>query len=111
MRFDCAEPEFPGAFVEFTDAWSVGEKRRVFEVQGEEFYALLQRKLTALHLPALEGDALDAPADVTRDGVDRLDGRLWDWLRGTISTAILELGNLGEAVRQRLYISAGKAES
>lgn len=111
MRFDCAEPEFSGAFVEFSDAWSVGEKRRVFEVQGDEFYALLQRKITALHLPALEGNALDSPAGVTRDGVDRLDGRLWDWLRGTISAAILELTNLGEAVRQRLYTSVSSPES
>lgn len=111
MRFDFDGEEFPGAFVEFTDAWSVGEKRRVFEVQGEDFYTLLRRKVTAIQLPTLEGDPISAPAQLTHEGIEGLDGRLWDWFRGTIGRAIVELGNLGEAMRRRLSTSDTKAES
>ena len=111
MRFDFDGPEFPGAFVEFSDAWSVGEKRRIFEVQGDEFYSLLRRKVTALSLPVMEGEQITAPDQLTHDSIDGLDGRLWDWFRGTVGRAILELGNLGEAMRRRLSTSDTKPEN
>ena len=108
MRFAYEGDEFPGAFVEVSDSWSIGQRRRFLQATGEEWLGLWRSKIAALHLPALEGDPIDDPEQITQDGLDRLDVRLFAWLEAAIILTVRELANLGEAQRRALFDSYGK---
>ena len=108
MRFEYEGDEFPGAFVEISDAWSIGQRRAFLELKGAEWLDLWRSKVVALHLPAIEGEQLDAPDQLTQDGLDRLDVRLFAWLEAAIVLTVRELANLGEAQRRALFDSYGK---
>ena len=108
MRFDFEGEEFPGAFVEISDAWSIGQRRAFLELKGAEWLDLWRSKVVALHLPALEGEPIDDPAEITQDGLDRLDVRLFAWLEAAIILTVRELGSLGEAQRRALFDTYAK---
>lgn len=108
MRFEYEGDEFPGAFVEVSDAWSIGQRRAFLELKGDDWLALWRKKIVALHLPALEGEPLDDSEQVTQDGLDRLDVRLFAWLEAAIVLTVRELADLGEAQRRALFDTYAK---
>jgi hypothetical protein len=106
MRYECAEP-FAGAFVEYSDAWSMGDRRRFTSERGEPWLDLVRAKVIAIYLPALEGDDITTPEALTVEGLERIDGRLYDWWRATPTQCLADLRSLGEALRPSSAI-AGK---
>lgn len=105
MRYDCDEPGFEGAFVEFAPSgWTRKTMRDLRKLDEESgWFDVLRGRVTALHLPTVDGAALDAPADLTADNFDRLDLVLYNWLVAIIIKALGEVGDLGNAVWRRLF--------
>lgn len=94
-----AEAPFEGAFVEYSDAWSVGQRNRFYQLRGAEFIALLASKVTAVNLPCAEGEDITTPADLTVEGLDRIDQRIFPWFLDTASDCLRQIVELGEALR------------
>lgn len=98
MRYECEEP-FGGAFVEYSDAWSIKDRRRFKSEKGETWLALVRAKTLAVFLPSLEGEPLTAPDALTVDALEGIDSRLYEWWRHTATQCFLDVGSLGEALR------------
>lgn len=98
MRYECVEP-FGGAFVEYSDAWSIRDRRRFVSEKGEAWLSLVRAKTVAVSLPSLEGDALTTPDALTVDALEGIDSRLYEWWRQTATQAFVDVGSLGEAFR------------
>lgn len=112
MRYECDDPEFAGAFVEFSERWSVRQRRALMEGGGAEYVALLASKIEAIYLPTVEGDPITEPAQFDQENVDRIDIRLFEWVKRKTVQLLLDLAELGEAYRRRLYgTSEEKAEA
>lgn len=109
-RYDAPAP-FEGAYVEYSDAWSVGQRNRFWADKDEPFLALLRSKTVAIYLPAEEGEAITTADDITADDMDRLDLRLYEWFRGTWLTCLLDIGKLGEALRRSLFVGYDETNS
>lgn len=110
MRYECDDPQFAGAFIEFSEQWSVRQRRALVDGDGPEYVKLLASKVTALHLPAIEGDAITEPAQFDQENIDRIDFRLFEWAKRTTVQLLMDLASLGEAYKRRLYgISEEKA--
>lgn len=108
FRYTCTEPGFETAFIEFAEAWSVRQRRSMIDAVGEDYLALAREKITGIYLPAVEGEPLTTAADFTEANLDRLDVRLFTWLTTVSLKVLLDLADLGEAVRRRSYgISEG----
>lgn len=109
MRYECND--FPGAFVEFSDAWSRKQLRDAWNVQGEEYMSLVRSKIVACYLPTLDGDAIDAPEKLTLDSADDMDMRLWRWFSATVPKALDDVLKLGETVAASLWSGTDSAEA
>ncbi len=101
-RYDAPAP-FEGAYVEYSDAWSVGQRNRFWADKDEPFLALLRSKVVSINLPAIEGDALTSADAITEADMERMDLRLYEWFRGTWLSCLLDIGKLGEALRRSLF--------
>lgn len=97
-RYDAPEP-FVGAFVEYSDAWSVGQHNRFLSLRGAAFVEILASKVTACNLPCAEGENITEPADITLEALDRMDKRAFQWFLDTASDCARIIGELGEASR------------
>jgi hypothetical protein len=112
MLYTCDDPQFAGAFVEFSEQWSVRQRRALITETGEEYVQLLAAKIEALHLPAVEGEPITEPAQFNQENIDRIDIRLFEWVRRQTVQLLVDLAELGEAYRRRLYgTSEEKAEA
>lgn len=97
-RYDAPEP-FAGSYVEYSDAWSVGQRNRFFSLKGADFVALVAQKVKAVHLPCAEGDDITSPAELTFEALDRLDDRILRWFLDTASDCLRKVAEMGEALR------------
>lgn len=102
MRFDAPAP-FEGSFVEYTDRWKVKERREFFELEGDEYLALLGKKIMALRIEVEGDEPITQASELTPDRYEAVDGRLWDWFRATPLAALEETMRLGEAMRLQLF--------
>lgn len=101
-RFECEDA--PGTWVEFSDAWTRRELRDALSLTGDEFAALLQRKVTACHLATVDGGAIETPAAITNAALDdQLDYAIYCWLIARLGTYVVEVQRLGEATQRRLW--------
>ena len=110
MRYTCEEPGFEDAFLEFSE---VGWTRRALNSlrtldDTEEYFAIVRSRLTAIQVPALEGDDLTAPEHLTPDALDRIDIVAYNWIITVIVRVIRDVTNLGEAPWRRLRASQGE---
>lgn len=105
MRFDCDLPEFPGAFVEFSEVWTRKELAEFLELAGDSYVAFWLRKIIALSLPLVDGGVIVDPAALTMEAYDNLDVRLVYWLAPLPAIVVTELGRLGEQTRRHVYDS------
>jgi hypothetical protein len=111
MRYECDDPQFDGAFVEFSEQWSVRQRRALVEANGDEYVRLLASKVTALHLTVVEGEPITEPSQFDQQNLDRVDFRLFEWVNRQTVQLLLDLAELGEAYRRRLSgISEEKAD-
>ena len=107
MRYEC--DDFPGAFVEFSDAWTRGELKRAVsdETTVAESWALGISKLTACCIPVVGGDALTEPAQLPADYdavvYDDIDMRLFRWLSAVMYKASIDATRLGETLAVALW--------
>ena len=110
MRFDAPEP-FVGNFVEYSTKWTVGQRRDVFEVKGDEYLALMRSKITALHIDCEGGKPITQASDLVQGRYDNVDSVLWDWFAVTPLAALREVVRLGEAMRSQLFDPPAKTAS
>ena len=102
MRYEC--DAFEGAFVEFTDSWTRGEIRRVWEeTNADDYWALVCSKITACHLPTVNGEPLADPRALDNDALDALDMRLFTWLSNVVYKAAQDVQQLGEPLAAALW--------
>lgn len=111
MRYDCEEDGFEGAFVEFAPSgWTRKTIRDLRTLnEGDEWFAVLRERVTALHLLTVDGESIDAPAALDAALFDRLDLVLYNWLVAVIIKALGEVGDLGNAVWRRLFATQEQA--
>lgn len=96
QRYD-APDDLAAGYVEFGDAWSYAELRRVDSLNDADLMAFIARKMIAVELPTVDGDFLSTP-DAFADRWQEMDARLFHWL---LSVSIRErerIGLLGEAI-------------
>lgn len=115
MRYECEIAEFGGDFIEFSDKWSRGQQRALWEAAGEEeaiFLALLRPKITALHLTCIDAEPITRPDDLTPEHTDAMDVRLYGWFGTVWATHLRGLRDLGnELGRTSSAISAAMRQT
>ena len=82
--------DIPGvtAWIEFTEAWSRRDLRRVFDLDGQEFLDFLAAKTTACYVETVDGPPVTVPADLSvADTYDQFDLRVTQFLAQAIITA------------------------
>jgi hypothetical protein len=97
----------PGNWVEVLQSWSRKELRDLLEVTGDEFSALLRRKIVACHLETAAGEPITDPALLTSEALDdALRYEVYCWLTARLMTYVIEVQRLGESMRRRLWQGA-----
>lgn len=104
MRYECEEPGFEGAYLEMTDkGWTrkaLNQLRTLDE--SDAWFGVLAQYVTAVHLPTLDGEPVQAAGQITPDALDRLDIVLYNWFVSALSEALADVTNLGNAPWRRL---------
>jgi len=95
-------------WVEVDEVWKRRELQAFVTLQGEAFWALWGRKVTACHVESVDGGVVVAPVDVPQV-LDNLDVRLLRWLPSAVLTATGWLLNLGEKSARLLLSGVGVA--
>lgn len=107
MRYECED--FPGAFVEFSNAWTRGELKRAVsdETTVAESWAIGVSKVTACYIPVVGGEPLTTPAQLPVDYdnaiYDDIDMRLFRWLSAVMYKAAIDATRLGETLAVALW--------
>lgn len=104
MRYACEEPGFEDAFLEISETgWTRKALRELGTLsESDEWFAALAGRLTAVHLPTLEGAPVTAPGQLTAAALDRLDVVLYNWFVAALLEALGDVTNLGNAPWRRL---------
>ncbi len=104
MRIVCEEPGFEGAYVDIgTARWTRRDVDALVRMATtDEWYDVLQRKVTAVSLSVLEGEPVTKPDQITGEAMDRLDYVLWNWFVAAVTSVGRELIDLGNAPWRRL---------
>jgi hypothetical protein len=99
MRYTCEHPAFEDAWIEVPDmGWRRSELEQLATFANTpEWWALVQRRVTALHLPTLDGDALTRPEQLTLDDTDRVDFILYQWMLSRLAVGYKDVNKLGNA--------------
>lgn len=101
MRYDCEDAAFSGDYVEFSDSFSRGQQRALWEAAGEDdalFLDLLRPKVLRLHLSCIDAEPITRPEDLTPERTDAMDLRLYGWFGTVWLTHLRGLRNLGNAL-------------
>ena len=107
MRYEC--DDFPGAFVEFSQAWRRGELKRAIDDKTTvaESWAIGVSKIVALNIPRIDAEPLTDPAQLPReydaDIYDDIDMRLFRWLSAVMFKAAIDATSLGETLAVALW--------
>lgn len=100
MKIQCTLEDFPECFVEVSEKWTRAEERELITANADQWIGMLQRKVLACNLRTEEGEYITQPAALTWDALDQLDVRLAGFVGACLSTACLELRNLGKVSRR-----------
>lgn len=95
IRVECATPGLKANWIEVDEVWTRKELQAFVALQGEAYWALWGRKVTACHVELVEGGVLDDPAAV-QQVLDDVDLRLLRWLPSAVLMATNHLLRLGE---------------
>jgi hypothetical protein len=106
MRYQCDIPGFEDNFIELSERWTRGELATVDTLEGEAYFWLLRRKLTAVYLSRVDeiGDSInpiDTPAGFTREATEAIDFMVWRWVAHAMRKGINTLYSLGEESARR----------
>ena len=97
IRIYCDDPEYSEAWIDIDGRWTLGDQRRMLEVEGDDFWAFLRKKAVACHIPTMDGGAVDDPAGLSGAGLADVDVLLIAWLGAVMPTAIAKRRALGNA--------------
>lgn len=112
MRYQCDIEGLEHCFVEFSDRWSRKEVREWFAaVEMDALCAIYQRKIMSCALDCTDTDPITDPKQLTPEGLDRMDFRLFRWFSALATKHTNELFSLGEASRRRLFAIAEASEA
>ena len=70
--------------------------------------SLLQGKITAIHLEAVNGDPITRADQYTDGELERIDNRLWLWVQSALLKAVMDVNDLGNALGRRLWDTSGE---
>jgi hypothetical protein len=107
-RYTCDIPGFEDCFIEFTDAWSRREIRKFYgttdtDDEKEKWLSLIRHKIDVLHIKLMTGLTIDTPSQLTEEALDEMDIRLFHWMNAAIQKAPVDVSELGNAARRRLW--------
>ena len=108
IRVECSTPGLEANWIEVDEVWTRKELQAFVTLQGEAYWALWGRKVTACHIEPVDGGVMVAPVDVPQI-LDDLDVRLLRWLSSAVLTATNHLLSLGEASALLLLDGVGVA--
>lgn len=100
MRIICTLDDFPECWVEVSEKWTRGEEKVLFAPTADQFMDLWGKKVVACNLRLESGEYITQPPAVTWDAMDGMDMRLAAFVGAVLSTAVLELRNLGKMSRR-----------
>ena len=100
MRIICTLDDFPECWVEVSEKWTRAEEKQLWAPTADQFMELWARKVVACSLRLETGEYITQPPAVTWDAMDGMDVRLASFVGAVLSTAVLELRNLGKASRR-----------
>lgn len=120
MRYTPDDPAFAGDFVEFSDSWSRAQVRAVWDAiptdagdaEGDEeaaFLACLRPKIIALHLTCVDAPPITQAVNLTPERTAEMDTRVYQWFSGVWLMHLRELTTLGNALRERLFVTSAPA--
>jgi hypothetical protein len=106
MRYQCDILGFEDNFIELSERWTRQEVFTFDKLEGDAYFAMLQRKLTGICLSRLDGetgnpiDPIDTPKNFTREASWLVDFAAWRWFIHAIRLGFNEMVRLGEASAQ-----------
>ena len=112
MRYDCDDPAFAGNFIEFSDSWSRGQERAIWDAADTDndlFLSLLRRKVVSLYLSCIDAEPIIAADDLTPERADQIDVRLYAWFVSAWLVHRQELTKLGNALGRTLFATSAVA--
>ncbi len=109
MKYDCDIPGLEHNFIELRDDWSRGQVREFWTAKGEDYFALIAKKTTAVHLDVPDGEPVTDPTQLTVAALDAIDSRVFQWFMAVPVAHVQALGDMGEAARRRLLDSKGES--
>lgn len=104
LRYECEDPEFAGAYVEFTRSWTRRETREAWANENEDLVEFIATKIISIYLPAVDPEkSINSPEGITVDSMDDLDTRLYTWFITAWVKCMSDLTDLGNALGRTLY--------
>ena len=107
MRYQCDIPTFEDNFIELSERWTRRELATVDTIEGEAYFALLRRKLTAVYLSRIDEEtgarivSITDPAEFTRETTEAIDFMVWRWIAHALRRGIDTMYSLGEESARR----------
>lgn len=110
-KYTCDLPGLEDNFVEFSDSWSRKQLREFLELRGEDYVNLVFSKLTACYLVCPDAEPITEPVKLDDETLDAVDMRLVGWLKDVPVRHVVNLQDVGEALRLRLFVSTETKKS
>lgn len=107
MRYTCDIPGFEDNYIELSERWTRREMATSRTATGDAYFALLQRKVTAIYLSRVDEatgnpiDPIDNPSAFTTEAVDAVDYMVWRWVAYAVRRGLDDLYSLGEESARR----------
>lgn len=107
VRVECTTPGLEENWLEVAEVWTRRESKAFVTLNGPDFVALWQAKVTACHLTRADGNIIADPHQI-HEQVDDLDLRLVRFVATAPLEVLAYLVALGEA-NKRLSFVGGEA--
>lgn len=109
MRYYCTVDGLTDSWIELADAWTRAEWAALQGVKGNaDYFDILRRKTTAMHLATADGGAINDVALLTDDGLQAIDLALWGFLVTVLFRAAADRKTLGDFAMRALLSSSDK---
>jgi len=98
MKFSCQLEGFTDNWIEFSDRWTRREGKELFDMpEREAFDKFMPLKCTGCHIEQPDAEPLTDPKQLTYDGLDNIDARLFGFIARALYSTYTELTRLGNA--------------
>ncbi len=107
IRIYCDDPGYPDAWIDIESRWTLRDQDQMVAVADDEFWALLRRKTLACCIPAIDGDPVTDPSQLSSAGLAGVDVLLIGWLGSALPLAVSRRRALGNASARLLLPTSG----